>query len=500
LLVIGALVAVWLLSRWLDVQVTEQLAAVALIPASVVTFLGWRIARPVLFPLLYLLAAVPLGAGIVPYLMVVTADIATALLRLMSVPVFRDGQLLALPGGAFEVADVCAGLNYLVSGVMISLLYAYLTFSSNVKRVLFVAGTACILIVANGVRAFIVMYVASATNMQYLGGRDHVWFGWVLFGAVVTVLFVMGARWADEPEQPVSPAGMAGTAAAGGARQSVWPLALVLALVMLAATAQTFQATIGSSWKFVFAAGAVLLWVLVRKLGGAPMAASGSDVAKHPSSTSTSGRGRAAAVMLTAACLLAVGPLLLSMASPGRVAATAFVDAPVPSGCERLGAPSTAWHAIAQRADFAAVASFSCAKRPVNAMVAGYWGTGPARETHQLLPGAWHNLPAHTQEGFEASGHGIRVNELRGNGRLAWYWYRVGTRPVQSALGVKLFEAIDLIRLREPSSSVYMLETPLDDEIDASRRRLAQAATPLWALNPTRVPAHGTFGQLTLRK
>src|SRR5690606_24200406 len=113
-----------------------------------------------------------------------------------------------------------------------------------------------------------VMYVASATDMRYLAGRDHVWFGWVLFGIVATILFLVGARWADAPEHEISTRDgahdMASFAVTGG-RYSALPLALVLVIAMLAATAQRFQATLGNSWKLVLPAGALLLWFLIRK-------------------------------------------------------------------------------------------------------------------------------------------------------------------------------------------------------------------------------------------
>lgn len=498
LIAIGALAAVWLLSRWLDVQVSEQFAAVALIPAAVATFLGCAFARQLSFPLLFLLAAVPLGTGFLPALMVVTADISTALLRLTGVPVFRDGQVLALPGGNFEVADVCAGLNYLVSGIMIALLYAYLTFNSNFKRALFVTGTALVLILANGLRAFIVMAVASATDMRYLGGRDHVWFGWLLFGVVVTLLFLFGARWADEPEHETSLGGeddMTGDAVTGR-RHSALPLAFMLTGVMLAATAQRFQATLGSSWKLVLPAGALLLWILIRKYGGVGAVPKPTDTDRPAAAY---GRSRRAAVLLGGLCLLAIGPLVLSAPPRVRVEATTFVEAPVVAECSRLAAPPAGFHAIALRADFAGLAAYACADRPVNAMLAGYWGTGSEREIHRLLPKSWLNSPTQTLAGFESATTAVRVRELRSPGRLAWYWYTVDGRPVHSALGVKLFEAFDLVRLREPQSRVYMLETMLDGDIAASRERLARAATAFWELALPQAPAE-QVDRLTLRQ
>ncbi len=200
LLLVVPLAMAWLVARLAGIQVVEHVAVLTMIPAAVGTLTGPRIVNKLLFPFGFLVLATPLGESLVPYLMVITADVSTGLLKLSGVPVLRNGQYISLPGGEFVVADVCAGLAYLVSGVMISLLYGYLTYTSVRKRVVLVAVAAITLVVANGVRAYIVMAVASATRMQILGGRDHVYFGWLMFGVVMMVIMWVGARYADDQE------------------------------------------------------------------------------------------------------------------------------------------------------------------------------------------------------------------------------------------------------------------------------------------------------------
>jgi hypothetical protein len=54
---------------------------------------------------------------------------------------------------------------------------------------------------------------------------------------------------------------------------------------------------------------------------------------------------------------------------------------------------------------------------------------------------------------------------------------------------MKVFEALEFVRLREPRSSIYVLETTIDQDLDASRERLAQAADAFWAVDLPRPPA-----------
>jgi len=132
-----------------------------------------------------------------------TADIAAAALRLTGVPVVREGMILRIPGGDFEVARACSGLSYLVTGFTLGVLYAYLTYSSWRKRLLFMAASIVVPMVLNGIRAYLVILIAHLTDMRWGTGPEHVTFGRVLFLATMLFLFWIGARWRDPAEPAV---------------------------------------------------------------------------------------------------------------------------------------------------------------------------------------------------------------------------------------------------------------------------------------------------------
>ena len=220
------LVAAWIVARTVGVQLVEFASATLLIFAVFWSVAGTGAMRSAAFPLLLLLAAVPAGEFLVEPLMRLTAAISAGLLGLVGVPVLRDGQFFALPGGTFEVADVCAGLRYLLAGLMAGLAYAYVTYTRNGKRVLFVGIVAIVLVITNGVRAFIVMYVASATDMQVFAGKDHVYFGMVLFAIAFLAMIWFGEKYADPPLHRI-PAGEGSRDADGRA-----PLSAILVLAV----------------------------------------------------------------------------------------------------------------------------------------------------------------------------------------------------------------------------------------------------------------------------
>lgn len=195
----AVLLVLWLIARISGVQVVEAMAVTLLIGTVTWSIVGTEASRKLLFPLVFLLTSVPIGESLIGPLMRVTADISTVLLGVLGVPAFRDGMFLTLPGGVFEVADVCSGLQYLLAGTVVSLLFAYLSYTSNRKRAIFVAATIVSFIVANGIRATIVMFIASATDQTWFVGDDHLLFGIVLFALLMAALLLIGSRFADKP-------------------------------------------------------------------------------------------------------------------------------------------------------------------------------------------------------------------------------------------------------------------------------------------------------------
>ena len=297
-----ALVAVWRVGKGAGVELVEHLAAVLLLPATIATCLGWRVVRQALFPLLFLVMAVPASDVLIPYLMRLTADIAAVLLRGVGVPVYREGQLLSLPGGDFEVADVCSGLNYLIASTLIALLFAYLTYTSNLKRVALVAAMAASLAVVNGVRAFVVMLIASATDMRVFTGADHVYFGWILFAVVVGGVLLLGARYADREPADKGPSAVRRGA---GNQGRLLPMVGVMIVVMFAMTAQPFAPILLNTWMWALPVSVLVLWSISSAL--APKVAQQGRVGSRGHDPRD--RIMAAIVIAVAGLVLLAGPV-----------------------------------------------------------------------------------------------------------------------------------------------------------------------------------------------
>jgi exosortase A len=201
ILALAILSAIWLVARATAVQVVEQLVVVLMIPALVLAMLGPAVFRTAAFPLLLLVVAVPAGEALVPGLMSATAGIAEWLLLAFGVPVFRQGLVMTVPSGAFEVAVICAGLNYLLAGVVTAIVFAQQAFAGWGKRLAFVGLAAAGFVMANGVRVFLVIYLHFRSGGRIFS-HDHVWFRMVVFGVTLVLLLVLGTRFSDPGAKP----------------------------------------------------------------------------------------------------------------------------------------------------------------------------------------------------------------------------------------------------------------------------------------------------------
>ena len=222
----------WLLGDLVAVNAATQLALVAMIVLSVPAVLGRRVAREILFPLAFLFFCVPIGEFLLPLLMEATADFTVAALQFSRVPVYREGLQFIIPSGQWSVVEACSGVRYLIASFMVGSLFGYLNYSSNRKRWIFVGVSLVMPIIANWLRAYMIVMIGHLSNNKLAVGVDHLVYGWVFFGVVIAAMFIIGARWAD-PEQPALDA--AGpTAATSGTAGSSWsPAAVAAAMALL---------------------------------------------------------------------------------------------------------------------------------------------------------------------------------------------------------------------------------------------------------------------------
>ena len=196
----------WLLGELGAVNAVSQFAFVAMLVLAVATVIGTRASRRIAFPLAFLFFAVPAGEFLMPQLMEWTADFTVMALRLTGIPVYREGQSFNIPSGNWSVVEACSGVRYLIASLVIGTLYAYLTYRSAMRRLIFIGFSIVVPVVANWARAYMIVMIGHLSGNKLAVGIDHLIYGWLFFGLVIMIMFWIGARWRDDTVVPVGPA------------------------------------------------------------------------------------------------------------------------------------------------------------------------------------------------------------------------------------------------------------------------------------------------------
>jgi exosortase A len=199
LLFVGCIGILWLLGALASVNALTQLALVALLVLAVPTVLGWSVTRIILFPLGFLFFSVPLGEFLMPQLMDWTAKVTVFSLRLTGIPVYQEGLQFFISSGHWSVVEACSGIRYLIASVTVGTLFSYMGYTSTKRRILFVLVSILVPVIANWMRAYLIVLLGHLSGNKLAAGIDHLIYGWVFFGIVIFSMFIIGARW-SEPE------------------------------------------------------------------------------------------------------------------------------------------------------------------------------------------------------------------------------------------------------------------------------------------------------------
>ena len=221
LLPLAAAVGVWLLGDLAVVNSVTQFAFTAMLILLVPALLGPEVTRRLAFPLAFSFFAVPLGDILLPQLMQWTADFTVLALRLSGVPVYREGLQFVIPSGTWSVIEACSGVRYLIASFMVGSLFAYLNYRSPWRRLAFGVVSLLVPVLANWLRAYMIVMLGHLSDNTLAVGVDHLIYGWVFFGFVIMLMFVIGGRFAEpDVELPVARAPAAASTVATAGRRS----------------------------------------------------------------------------------------------------------------------------------------------------------------------------------------------------------------------------------------------------------------------------------------
>ncbi|HEX5125319.1 MAG TPA: exosortase A [Rhodocyclaceae bacterium] len=190
--------AMWLVGEAASVEVVAQFGLVGMMLTAVWSMWGHRAAWAAFFPLTFILFGVPFGEFMVPWLMQHTADFTISALRFSGIPVYREGLNFVIPTGNWSVVEACSGIRYLIASVMVGALFSYLNYRSAKRRLMFLLASIIVPLIANWLRAYMIVMLGYLSGNRLAVGVDHLIYGWVFFGIVIFALFWVGSLWRED--------------------------------------------------------------------------------------------------------------------------------------------------------------------------------------------------------------------------------------------------------------------------------------------------------------
>ena len=155
-------------------------------------WLGLDALRRLLAPLCYLIFMIPLPAIVINAvtmpLKLLVSSISVSILRILQVPVLREGNMILLPNLSLEVVEACSGLRSLESLLALATAYSLMFMKSPIGRSILIVAALPIAISANIVRVVTTGLLAHSYGPAAAQGFFHESAGLVVFAVAVAML------------------------------------------------------------------------------------------------------------------------------------------------------------------------------------------------------------------------------------------------------------------------------------------------------------------------
>ena len=154
---------------------------------------GWHTGRKFWPPVLHLVYMLPLP-GVLYYklstsLQMISSELGVWILKLFSVPVFLEGNIIDLGVMRLHVAEACSGLRYLFPILSFSYIFAVLYRGPKWHKAVLLVSAVPITVFMNSVRIALAGIIANNFGTATLEGFTHFFEGWVIFLACIVILF-----------------------------------------------------------------------------------------------------------------------------------------------------------------------------------------------------------------------------------------------------------------------------------------------------------------------
>lgn len=192
----------YIFAHFAEIATLESFSMVLFLAGMIALFYGFGMLKKLAFPLAFLLFMIPIPAQIYSKLTIplqlFVSKVSVWFTANLGIPIYRDGNVIHLPGRTMQVLQACSGLRSMVSILPLGAILGYFTLQSNRPRwVLFFSGIP-VAIIVNIARVVLLVMAFYFVNLDLTTGILHTVLGVLVFGLALVIILItkeMLSKW-----------------------------------------------------------------------------------------------------------------------------------------------------------------------------------------------------------------------------------------------------------------------------------------------------------------
>ncbi len=194
-----------LLGTLSTLYILVQYAFLITLVGVILSLFGWSVIRLIWVPLFFLIFMIPLPPflynGLSQELQLISSQLGVAVIRLFSIDVYLEGNMIDLGTYQLQVVEACSGIRYLMALTSISFLCAYLYHDVLWKKAVVLISAIPIAIMLNGLRIGVIGILVEYWGPDLADGFLHTFESVSSFvGGLMILMLVMA--WLARIGQP----------------------------------------------------------------------------------------------------------------------------------------------------------------------------------------------------------------------------------------------------------------------------------------------------------